>query len=182
MNNITLHNFFSDEEVYYFKNLLINEKNVRITEHTMRGRHFQVNEPNKMYIKDIMSRINIYELKINESIKNKIFNTALRLYEGGKTLDKDSIVVNYCRYSPEYSKTTFPRLGAHKDGGDFTFILDYQLDSNINWDIIIEDKAFSLKNNDLLNFYPTLQEHSRPNINWNDDSFLEMLFFEFKEI
>jgi hypothetical protein len=181
MNNIIINNFFSTEEISYFKDLLINEKNIRTTEFTMHGRHLQSNDPSKMYIKQNLSRLNIYDLKINYSIKNKILDTALILYEGKKTLDKDSIVVNYCRYSPEYS-TILPRLGSHKDMGDFTFILDYQLHSNIDWDIIIEDNLFLLKNNDLLSFYPTLQQHSRPEIDWNDDSFVEMLFFEFKEI
>jgi hypothetical protein len=181
MNNIIINNFFSTEQISYFKDLLINEKNIRTTEFTMHGRHLQLNDPSKMYIKQNLSRLNIYNLKINYDIKNKIFDTALSLYEGKKTLDKDSIVVNYCRYSPEYS-TALPILRSHKDMGYFTFILDYQLNSNIDWDIIIEDNLFSLKNNDLLSFYPTLQQHSRPEIDWNDDSFVEMLFFEFKEI
>jgi hypothetical protein len=84
MNNIIINNFFSTEEIFYFKDLLINEKNIRTTEFTMNGRHLQLNDPSKMYIKQNLSRLNIYDLKINYDIKNKIFDTALSLYEGKK--------------------------------------------------------------------------------------------------
>jgi hypothetical protein len=181
MNNILLNNFFEKNEIEYLNNLIFKEKNKRTIDEAHSGRHHQILDDSKMYIKKTkLSRLNIYNIKINNDIiLKKIIKTAENLYNGNGEILFDSLMINYCLYSKKYSGNN-PELEPHVDSGEFSFIIDYQLNSNIQWPIYINYEKFILKNNCAITFYPLIQYHWRPIKDWEYDDYLEMLFFEFK--
>lgn len=57
------------------------------------------------------------------------------------------------------------------------FTFDYQMKSNTNWPIIVEEKDFILSDNEALTFSGTHQIHWRSKKIFKDDEFIDMLFF-----
>lgn len=83
----------------------------------------------------------------------------------------------FCEYSELYGK---PLLSTHIDNANATLCFDYQLDSNISWPILIEDKGYSLKDNDAILFKSGEVKHGRTNLAFQAGQYSKMLFFFFK--
>lgn len=180
MNNNVIKNFFTTKEIKYINNFISNEIQTRSITETMYGRHHQKIENDKIYIKSFgLSRLNIYNLNFNNKIKNKIIKNANLMYDDSFNLIDKSLTINYARYSKEYSGND-PELLVHVDSGNFSFIIDYQLNANTEWPIAFNTNIFNLKNNYAVSFYPLTQYHWRPPKKWNNDDYVELLFFEFK--
>lgn len=82
----------------------------------------------------------------------------------------------------DYSKASGgnPRLRPHFDSAESTgVILDYQLKSNVSWEIKVESDLFDLEDNSGLLFNPLDNIHYRPVKVFSDDDFVRMLFFRF---
>jgi len=129
-----------------------------------------------LYWKDF-GRIDIRYPKISQDIINKVFEVVK---------DKTDPVFKDLKFQfviyAEYSKRSGgnPMLNPHFDVSDNpTLFLDYQLDSNTSWPIIVEDDSFDLKNNDSLLFESVQNIHYRPVKNFLDEEFVKMLFFRF---
>jgi hypothetical protein len=87
--------------------------------------------------------------------------------------------ISFARYSKEYSD--IPILTPHYDN---TFkeprvTLDVQLNSNIDWTIVVEGNEIKLGNNEAATFSGTHQIHWRKPIEFKDGDFVEMLFCHF---
>lgn len=82
----------------------------------------------------------------------------------------------FVRYSKDFG---VPFLGPHLDDHDTNFTIDYQLDSNTNWDIVVEGKTYSLENNHAVVFSPSEQIHWRPPKRFNDTEYVDMLLCYF---
>ncbi len=112
--------------------------------------------------------------KIPQSISDKISKYAREHY--GEDLKPDGFA--FTRYSNEFG---VPRLAPHYDTGHSTFTIDYQLESNTTWNLVVEDKEYSLEDNDALVFKPSYEVHWRKPMIMNDGEYVDMIFFHFHD-
>jgi hypothetical protein len=129
-----------------------------------------------LYWKDF-GRIDVRYPKISQEIIDKVFDI---VKEKADPVFKD-LKFQFAIYA-EYSTKTGgnPMLNPHFDVSDnSTLFLDYQLDSNVSWPIVVENDSFDLKNNDSLLFESVENIHYRPIKNFTSDQFVKMLFFRF---
>jgi hypothetical protein len=85
----------------------------------------------------------------------------------------------YAEYTGKHGK---PSLGPHHDGGNCNFMLDYQLESNTQWHIGMDEEVYEVKDNEALTLYPLTFSHWRPERNFATDDFVKMIFFRFVKI
>jgi hypothetical protein len=129
-----------------------------------------------LYWKDF-GRIDIRYPKISQHIIDKVFDI---VKEKADPVFKD-LKFQFVIYA-EYSTMSGgnPMLNPHFDVSDnSTLFLDYQLDSNTSWPIVVENDSFDLNNNDSLLFESVENIHYRPVKNFSDKEFVKMLFFRF---
>lgn len=88
--------------------------------------------------------------------------------------------ISYTKYSLNYG---LPNLSPHVDTNFIQprVTFDIQLDSNISWPILIEEKEYILENNQALVFSGTHQVHWRKKINFNENEYVDMLLCQFSE-
>jgi hypothetical protein len=131
---------------------------------------------NITYWKDF-GRIDIKYPNIPKDIVEKLWDKIK------DSVDKSFVDLHYSFVIyAEYTKKSggFPMLTPHFDGSTTSsLILDYQLESNVTWEIGVESEIFELKDNDGLFFDPLENIHYRPIKNFNDEEFVKMLFFRF---
>lgn len=82
----------------------------------------------------------------------------------------------YVEYSSEYGQ---PSLPVHTDSVHSKLVIDYQLESNIDWSIYVDGNKFNLKDNDCLTINVNSQAHWRPQRKFIDGESLKMVFFHF---
>jgi uncharacterized protein YacL (UPF0231 family) len=82
----------------------------------------------------------------------------------------------YVEYSLKYGE---PCLPVHTDLVHSKLVIDYQLDSNINWSIYVDGNKFMLNDNDSLTINVNSQAHWRPQKKFKDGESLKMVFFHF---
>jgi hypothetical protein len=82
----------------------------------------------------------------------------------------------YVEYSSAYGE---PCLPVHTDSVHSKLVIDYQLESNINWSIYVDGNQFNLKDNDGLTINVNSQAHWRPQRKFSDGESLKMVFFHF---
>ena len=122
-------------------------------------------------------------IDLPEQVINK-FTEKARSVSGNNNL----ILTEYChaRYeniTDNSGKVFKPSLLPHYDESFLQprFTLDYQLKSNISWDIVVEDKDLSLKDNQAATFAGTHQIHWRKPQEFKDDEYVEMVFCHFSD-
>ena len=125
-------------------------------------------EANKIINNTSLGKIT-FDIELPTNIKEKISNTAKEMGINGKFFR-----AAYCEYSPKWGK---PRLVSHKDPIDL-LIIDYQLDGTTTWDLVIDDKTYTLKNNDALAFFPARQQHGRPQKDFKNYEYVAVLFLD----
>ena len=110
-----------------------------------------------------------------ESVVNKIILLANKIYKDPIKLEE----ISFARYSKEYGD--MPILTPHFDNVFSTprFTVDIQVRSNISWPIVVQDRAFTLKDNEALTFSGTNQVHWREHREFKDGDFIEMIFAHF---
>jgi hypothetical protein len=75
-----------------------------------------------------------------------------------------------------------PNLTPHFDEFEQSrFTFDYQLGGNTTWDLVVEEKEFTLLNNSALTFSGTHQIHWRKPKTFKDDEYIDMIFFHLKK-
>ena len=133
----------------------------------------------KEYIRivpNFLGRLNIDYLELSDKIKKKVIDL---LYKNtGQTFELDQInSITYVEYNLKYGK---PMLNVHKDNSGCDLIVDYQLDSNIEWAIGIEETVYDIENNSALTFNPSEKYHWRPSRLFKENDFVKMIFFELR--
>ena len=86
-------------------------------------------------------------------------------------------------YFSRYTNKTnyFSKLPPHYDFKEERRItFDIQIKSNVLWPLFVEDKEFTLNDNDGLVFSGTDQIHWRKNITLKDNEFVDMILFQLK--
>jgi hypothetical protein len=107
------------------------------------------------------------------------FSTSLRLNGFDKYIYTNS--TSYAEYSLKYGN---PKLPEHRDNPSTVehIVVDYQLDSNINWPVIIDNTEYAMQENSMLIFDGVKQYHSRPRIIFKDGEFVKVLLIRFDRI
>ena len=170
-------NVFTAEEIQSLEDSISNElknrKHVEWSDSLMGNTH---TEDLVRIKRDFLGRIEINNLPVSDLIKEKVFQLAKDMYQLDQSFPENISGITYVEYNPKYGK---PSLNVHKDNGSCGLILDYQLDSNTSWPFGVEESTYNLKNNSILAMYPLEHYHWRPDIEWKDEDFVRLIFFEF---
>lgn len=88
---------------------------------------------------------------------------------------------SYLSYHKEHNAGTNPKLPVHYDSDNYfsKLTMDYQLDANIDWPIVIEGESFNLQYGDLLVFWGAGQVHWREPVLFKDGDNTEVLTMHF---
>ena len=110
-------------------------------------------------------QINNIAIQMPQSVKDKIYELV------GPDLAIDHAL--YVEYNSKYGK---PNLPPHLDGDTNDLILNYQLDSNTQWDIGIDLNTYSLKNNSAIIFNGNTNIHWRVHKEFKKQEYVKMIF------
>jgi hypothetical protein len=108
---------------------------------------------------------------VPKPIISKVLST---LEEVGYPIDNNKVEVIFLRYSKDMG---FPELEPHIDCQQNGVSIDYQLGSNISWDIVVEGKEYSLEDNDAIAFNVSKLVHWREPRLFEDGEYIDMLLF-----
>lgn len=170
-------NLFSDNEILELKNIIYKNKNelnpvifMPLEKMANSNESEDVSRFQPKYI-EYMSRV-LIEFEIPRHIEKKLDEIAKPLYE-------DEIALchyNYIEYNRKYSQNKkSPSLEPHIDADENLVTINYQLDGNIEWDVVIDGKYYPLKNNQAIVFSAVNQVHWRPKRRFKDGEFLEII-------
>ena len=170
-----LKNIFSAEEVEKLKSFIQIQSEGRETLNFLNPEPVDPDKANHIKIYSKWGRRDVPQVRIPSQVTDRIQKIINDTFTDGKYfVNSNEILVS--TYSAEYGT---PRLQGHKDGGTSSFLVDYQLDSNTNWDITVDGKDYSISNNDAVVFNPVELEHSRPSKIFSDREFITMIYFRF---
>jgi hypothetical protein len=183
MKNIIIDNLLTKDNIITIKKIIdteINKKDIwekTYIEYSSKGKEEYLEKKDKtIAIKRLdFARIDLYNLQIPEDIINKISK---------KLIENNLSGYRYCGSSTAwlYNKNLGnPKLTDHIDHteDENTIMVDYQLDSNTDWPICVENKNYTLSNNQALIFCGKKQRHSRPFKKFNDREFVTNIMFRF---
>lgn len=190
MKTIKLNNFFSESEINYLKNEIKRDISSRKI-------IYDKNKPDFDML-SVGDTLNVHEdlgrvlgLNINvSSVLPKVLAEVLKLHPDAKYSSS-----RYIEYSKKWGNGR-PSLPMHKDSnieeGDTSpyelerdasktrvISFDYHLESNTHWPIIVEEEEFNLSDNDALLMYPEKQIHGRPNKQFKDNEYLQVIILSF---
>lgn len=169
-------NILSDDEVLMVSEAINKELSSRPVIKQDVLMHGEDKDNTVTYVIDF-GRIDIRYPKVPSHIIDKILNIVKNNVDDSFTNPVFDFLI-YAEYSNDSGGN--PRLRPHFDVSEAsTVILDYQLESNISWEIDVESNRFTLKDNSGLLFDPLENIHSRPVRKFNDGEFVKMLFFRF---
>jgi hypothetical protein len=154
MSVYTFDDIFSEEELIILKYLFKNTLDIEI-DPTL-GRKI-------VYIRDIP-----------ELLLSKIINIA-------NSISDEPISFTHLmsvEYNKQYGE---PNLPVHFDGDTNELIVNFQLSSNISWDLGVNDQTYPLKDNSAVIFNPNLNSHWRPKKVFKDGDHVAMIFFRFEK-
>jgi uncharacterized protein YacL (UPF0231 family) len=153
MNNRIIQNLFTKEEVLLLKNIIDQQTSVLKLDEPQLGR----------------TRYDLDDLPHEVMIKvNKIAHDI--------NIDLEFSFAYYVEYSLKYGE---PCLPVHTDLVHSKLVIDYQLDSNMDWSIYVDGNQFKLKDNESLTINVNSQAHWRPQRKFKDEESLKMVFFHF---
>ena len=99
--------------------------------------------------------------------------------EYAKSFNPDAILdfISYVVYDNQYG---FPQLVPHYDRpSNVCFLLDYQVDSNTSWDLVVDGAPYSMSDNDMITMNVTSQVHWRDPKVFLDGEYVKVIFFSF---
>lgn len=170
--NKQVKNLFSKDDIELLSSLIEKEKSNRqlFVWDELSGASFlqkEVDGPDYLIQNTSLGKI-FFDLIVPESIGSKLVNITKDL-----GFNATYFRATYTEYSKEYGK---PTLNPHKDKKDF-LLVDYQLDSNAEWELFIENEHYNLDNNDALVFLPFRMTHGRIEKEFIDNEYVKMIFF-----
>ena len=153
MNNSVIKDLFNQEEIKLLKNDISKHTHVLKLDEPQLGR----------------TRYDLGQLP--EGVMEKVQGVA-------KSINKNLVFdfAYYVEYSSAYGE---PCLPVHTDSVHSKLVIDYQLESNINWSIYVDGNQFNLKDNDCMTINVNSQAHWRPQRKFSDGESLKMVFFHF---
>jgi len=124
-----------------------------------------------------MSRSQI-EFVIPKNIEEKLITLAKQFVDDS---DLELTHYQYLDYFGKYGKGNSPNLPPHLDVENYytKVSIDYQMSSNIDWPIVVEDQSFILQDNEVLVFEASDRIHWRDPIILKEDDRCEVIVFHF---
>ena len=124
-----------------------------------------------------LGRVHI-EVKYPKDILKKLEDFASKLCGERVVLTHNSYYHYNKKYNPEIET---PVLRPHRDLDNYysKLTLDYQLEKNVDWDILIENKRYSLEVGDMLAFWGAGLIHWRENIVLDENESTSVLTLHF---
>jgi len=90
---------------------------------------------------------------------------------------------SYIDYDPRHGDGEYaPALPPHIDNTNTLITFNYMLDGNIDWDIYIDNKPYSLKPGDAIMFSAINQPHFRPKRKWKKGEFVKIVTFDYSPL
>jgi hypothetical protein len=149
--------------------LLNNKDRLKIIESLGDPKRFDLDPFNGRYsIKDD-------SLPILGEVANKLIDTAREIF------DNKSLLPTYVFFTHYEGQYPVPKLFKHKDTNASTYTLDLCLYQTEPWDLFVEDKKYTLYENQALAFYPCDQWHWREKFPNPENGHCAMIFFHFAE-
>jgi hypothetical protein len=174
MKPYIVRNVLSEEQVVLLKSFIEREQNSRETVYLDDPGYLE-GQNTKTVVHKFMGRLDVEQLNIPKSIMPSIQKIADDL-DGPNHHSIKAHGIMAVEYSGKYGR---PVLRSHKDGGDSSLMINYQLESNTSWDLCIDDEIYTLGDNDALVMDPVRQLHSRVDKTFAEGEFLKMVFFRF---
>lgn len=84
--------------------------------------------------------------------------------------------IDTVEYSSEFGE---PNLPPHYDGDNTEVIVNYQLKSNTNWGVGVDEQVFYIEDNTAIAFNPNEHIHWRPIKKFEPGEYVRMVFFRF---
>jgi hypothetical protein len=158
--------FFTNEEVHEILDCINKQKQLEV------GTDFYAPT-----LQPSLGRVHI-EVKYPKYILKKLEDFASKLCGEKVVLTHNSYYHYNKKYNPEIET---PVLRPHRDLDNYysKLTLDYQLEKNIDWDILIENKRYSLEVGDMLAFWGAGLIHWRENIVLDENESTAVLTLHF---
>ena len=114
----------------------------------------------------------VWDIRFSKQIEDRITSVAQEILGEDVSLDYD---YSFARYSPKFGYVC--KLFPHYDNRESQRItFDLQLRATEPWAVVVENNAFSLKDNEALLFAGTQQIHWREKKTIADDAEIDMIF------
>ena len=180
MKNTIAHRFFTEEEVLQIKSIFSENIAKRGFENNEDCTYVDMNNVieqqhlGRFVIKTQYSTDGLSEIPLPESILRKVdeYVEQNNMYD----VPMSRVGATFVRYDKKYG---VPNLGPHVDLSHCAIIVDYQLESNIDWALGIEDEVYHLSDNSFVAFDALRQYHWRPEQEFEEDSYVNLIFFEY---
>lgn len=114
---------------------------------------------------------------INHSILQEYTNKALPIAR--EYFNSNTLVPSYTLFSHYEGKNA--QLWRHKDDNACTYTLDMCVYQTGPWDLWVDNRPYTLGENDALAYYGNDQEHWREEFPYKEDGYVAMIFFHFVE-
>jgi hypothetical protein len=172
---------FTEKQVDDLKNIIKESKNTRpLASIQIPGnqKEFVSNDRFDPRIMTHISRMAI-EFECPEEIEKNMDNYVYPIYNNKIKLAHYS----YLDYDMKYGEGEyFPALPPHIDAANTLVTFNYCLDTNIDWEIYIDNVPYSLKAGDAIIFSAVNQVHWRPKREWQDGEFCEIISFDYSPL
>lgn len=113
-----------------------------------------------------------FGVRIHDDLKKRLLDIANPILG----FESELSGATYTEYTTVYGT---PSLPVHFDGDWNDLIINYQLESNISWDIGVGLNLYTLEDNSAVIFHPNEDVHWRPIKSFKDGDFVRMIFFRF---
>lgn len=168
---VKINNLFSDNEILNL-NLAIVENLISVN---VGGEYLEQSGLNKELGRfQVGSVLNFFTEDFSQYFSERLKKITLDLT--GKDMGLSSII--FVKYSGQYGS---PNLPPHFDGDSNDLIINYQLDSNITWELGLNKSIHELENNSALIFNPNTSIHWRPILEFKENDYVKMIFFRFRD-
>lgn len=158
-----------------------------------------MNRPDPILVDNLFSEQEYLSLKnIFSDVYSYDFDTSFKRYT--KSDGEDIRFAEFVKIATEKAKTIFksetlkptyslfahyqgnkPQLHKHVDDNACTYTLDFCVYQTNPWDLYVENKAYTLYQNQALAYYGNDQEHWREDFPYGTSDNVAMIFFHFAE-
>lgn len=114
-------------------------------------------------------------LPILRELANRLTQTARDVF------DSETLLPTYTLFAHYEGQNPAPSLYKHKDDNACTYTLDMCVYQKEPWDLFVDDKAYTLYENQALAYYGNDQMHWREEFPNPETNYVAMIFFHFAE-
>lgn len=164
-------NLFTTEEYNALRVAVLEQYEDKPKDHVHITELLQTGWENKLKIEKDVGKATLEIRPLPKIILDKVISY---LESIGHFVTEEQIVAIYQRYSLEYGQ---PSLAPHIDFKAGGISLDYLLNTNIDWPVIVEGESFSLEVNEAISFDASAVVHWRPKMELKKEDFVEIIIF-----